>query len=178
MASRRPREQVPVEARPGAGTHGEPLRLHQRLDVGLNPRQRVGSLGGPQLGVQFPQSRCARLEAGALQGLGCGLKLRQFLSREGGEAAERVRAQPPVALVVAAVRDLQRTEGPFDRVAHALGRPAAHGELGLDFVECVGNTGYVRSMYQMICPDLEGIRAMEGLDATDGAGTGAETDEV
>ena len=74
-------------------------------------------------------------EACAFQGLGCGLKLRQFLGREGGEAAERVRAQPPVALVVAAVRDLQRTEGPFDRVAHALGRPPAHGELGLDFVE-------------------------------------------
>ncbi len=29
-------------------------------------------------------------------------------------------------------------------------------------------------MYQMICPVLEGFQAMEGLDASDGAGTGAE----
>ena len=93
------------------------------------------SLGGAELGLQFSQRRRARLEACAFQGLGCGLKLRQFLGREGGEAAERVRAQPPVALVVAAVRDLQRTERPFDRVAHALSRPSAHGELRLDFVE-------------------------------------------
>ena len=35
---------------------------------------------------------------------------------------------------------------------------------------CVGNTGYVRSMYQMICPALEDFQAMEGLDAS---GTGA-----
>ena len=42
----------------------------------------------------------------------------------------------------------------------------------------VGNTGYVRLMYQMICPVLEVIRTMEGLDALDGAGTGTETDEV
>ena len=42
----------------------------------------------------------------------------------------------------------------------------------------VGNTGYVRSMYQMICPVLEVIQAMEGLDVSDGAGTGAEIDEV
>ena len=60
------REQVPVEARPGAGTHGEPLGLHQRLDVGLDPRQRVGSLGGAQLGapvlaapLRAPRSQCA-----------------------------------------------------------------------------------------------------------------------
>ena len=33
-------------------------------------------------------------------------------------------------------------------------------------------------MYQMICPVLEVFQAMEGLDASDGAGTGAETDEV
>ena len=33
-------------------------------------------------------------------------------------------------------------------------------------------------MYQMICPALEGFQAMEGLDASDGAGTGAEIDEV
>ena len=44
--------------------------------------------------------------------------------------------------------------------------------------DCVGNTGYVRSMYQMICPVLEGIQTMEGLDASDGAGTGTEIDEV
>lgn len=31
-------------------------------------------------------------------------------------------------------------------------------------------------MHQMICPALEGIRATEGLDASEGAGTG--TDEV
>ena len=42
----------------------------------------------------------------------------------------------------------------------------------------VGNTRYVRSMYQMICPVLEGIQTMEGLDASDGAGTGTEIDEV
>ena len=33
-------------------------------------------------------------------------------------------------------------------------------------------------MYQMICPALEGFQATEGLDASDGAGTGAEIDEV
>ena len=33
-------------------------------------------------------------------------------------------------------------------------------------------------MYQMICPVLEGFQAMEGLDASDGAGTGTEIDEV
>ena len=33
-------------------------------------------------------------------------------------------------------------------------------------------------MYQMICPVLEGFQTMEGLDASDGAGTGAEIDEV
>ena len=33
-------------------------------------------------------------------------------------------------------------------------------------------------MYQIICPVLEGIRATEGLDASDGAGTGTEIDEV
>ena len=35
----------------------------------------------------------------------------------------------------------------------------------------VGNTRYVRFMYQMICPVLERLQAMEGGDASDGAGT-------
>ena len=35
----------------------------------------------------------------------------------------------------------------------------------------VGNTRYVRSMYQTICPVLEGLQASEGLEAADGAGT-------
>ena len=35
----------------------------------------------------------------------------------------------------------------------------------------VGNTRYVRSMYQMICPVLEGLQATECLEASDGAGT-------
>ena len=42
----------------------------------------------------------------------------------------------------------------------------------------VGNTRYVRFMYQMICPVLERLQAMEGGDASDGAGTGTEIDEV
>ena len=42
----------------------------------------------------------------------------------------------------------------------------------------VGNTRYVRFMYQMICPVLERFQAMEGGDASDGAGTGTEIDEV
>ena len=33
-------------------------------------------------------------------------------------------------------------------------------------------------MYQMICPVLERLQAMEGGDASDGAGTGTEIDEV
>ena len=39
----------------------------------------------------------------------------------------------------------------------------------------VGNTRYVRFMYQMICPVLERFQAMEGGDASNGAGTGTET---
>ena len=42
----------------------------------------------------------------------------------------------------------------------------------------VGNTRYVRFMYQMICPVLERLQAMEGGDGSDGAGTGTEIDEV
>ena len=42
----------------------------------------------------------------------------------------------------------------------------------------VRNTGYVRSMYQMICPVLERLCGLEAGDASDGAGTGAEIDEV
>ena len=45
-------------------------------------------------------------------------------------------------------------------------------------MEHVGNTRYVRFMYQMICPVLERLQAMEGGDASDGAGTGVEIDEV
>ena len=42
----------------------------------------------------------------------------------------------------------------------------------------VGNTRYVRSVYQMICPVLERLCSAEGGDASDGAGTGTEIDEV
>ena len=39
-------------------------------------------------------------------------------------------------------------------------------------IQNVANTRYVRFMYQMICPVLERLQAMEGGDASDGAGTG------
>ena len=38
----------------------------------------------------------------------------------------------------------------------------------------VGNTGYVRFMYQMICPVLERLQAMEGGDGSDGEGEAGE----
>ena len=45
-------------------------------------------------------------------------------------------------------------------------------------LRAVGNTRYVRFMYQMICPVVERLQAMEGGDGSDGAGTGTEIDEV
>ncbi len=45
-------------------------------------------------------------------------------------------------------------------------------------IKLVTNTRYVRFMYQTICPDLEALQAMEGLDAPDRAVAGTEIDEV
>ena len=61
-----------------------------------------------------------------------------------------------------------RRSMPHAREAAPDGVPSSgHGQAG--WSPGVGNTGYVRSMYQMICPALEDFQAMEGLDASDGA---------
>ena len=50
----RPCDPVPVEARPGAGSHGQSLGLYQSLDVGLDPFQRIRVKGRAQLGIELP----------------------------------------------------------------------------------------------------------------------------
>ena len=63
MASRRRASRSRSRLRPGAGAHGQAFGLHQRLDVGLDPRQRVRVKGGPQLRIQIPQCHRARLRS-------------------------------------------------------------------------------------------------------------------
>ena len=129
------REQATVEMRFRPGSRGQPLGVHERFEVGLDPRQRVGAQRGSQLGVQLPERCRTLLEPGALQGLGGSVELCQLLCGEGDETAKRVRAQAPVALRVGAVHELQRAEHCIDGISQAFGRPAADREVGLDVVE-------------------------------------------
>ena len=61
------------------------------------------------------------------------------------------------------------------RLATAVSFAREPNKPALPLRKAVENTGYVRSMYQMICPVLEGLQDTEGLDASDDADSGTDT---
>ena len=109
--------------------------MHQGLEVGLDPCQRIGSQHRAQLGAQAAQNGGVVFEAGAFEHLDGGLDLRQLLRREMDKAAQGIGSQPPVPPGVRGVHYLQWPEHRLDGVAQPLGRPAADREFRADVVE-------------------------------------------
>ena len=89
-------------------------------------------LEGAELVSHFFQFSGVFAQTRPLKGRSSGGKRPQFVCRDGNEAAQCVRAQPPVLPAIVAVRLFQWAECPLDGVAKTLSRSAADRELRLD----------------------------------------------
>ena len=66
------REYLGIDWLPRSGPRGQPLDLHQGLEIGLSPFRRSVAPGGAQLGADFFQLDRLFLQAGLFEGGGGG----------------------------------------------------------------------------------------------------------
>ena len=118
-----------------SGPGGEPFGVDQRLEVRLDALEGFATLRCAQFGGELAQQCGALLESGAFECGGGGAELRQFLGRDGDEAAKRPGAQPPVAFRFVRFHRFERPERCLDRVAKSLCRASTYPEVVPDVIE-------------------------------------------